>query len=201
MLFASQIYDFLRQLPSRRLKKEKNEMRMLMQQKMHRLLPEERAEMSDKLCDRLRSQQAFQDAKIVMMYYPIQNEPDLRPLMDEYKDTKIILLPVAHRKRIEMRQYKGREDLHRGHFGIPEPSGAAFEGEPDLIIVPGVAFDEEANRLGRGGGYYDRFLKYFHRARKYAVAYDFQLVKKVPMAAFDVRIDGVFTVGTEFVRR
>ena len=200
-MFASQIYDFLRNLPSRRLKKEKQELRMWMQQKIRRLTKEERAEMSEKLCERIRSKDVYRQAKVVMMYYPIQNEPDLRPLMDEFKDEKIILLPVAHRKTIEMRQYKGREDLHRGHFGIPEPTGTAFKGEPDLIIVPGVAFDEDCNRLGRGGGYYDRFLKHFHKAGKYAVAYDFQVVKKVPMASFDARIDGVITVGTEFVRK
>lgn len=201
MLFASQIHDLLQILPSRRLKKKKDEMRMLMQQKLQRLMPEERAEMSAKLCDRIRSKEAFQQAKVVMMFYPIQNEPDLRPLMDEFLNEKVILLPIAHRKTIEMRQYKGRENLHRGHFGIPEPTGEAYTGEPDLIIIPGIAFDEQANRLGRGGGYYDRFLKHFHKAKKYAVAYDFQIVKKVPMASFDVQIDGVLTVGTEFVRR
>ena len=201
MLFASQIYDFLRSLPSRKLKREKQEIRTLMQQKMLRLLPEEREETSAKLCEKIIKQEAFQKAKVIMMYYPIQKEPDIRPLMEKYKEEKVILLPVAHRKTIEMRQYKGRESLHRGHFGIPEPTGAAYAGEPDLIIVPGVAFDENCNRLGRGGGYYDRFLKHFRKATKFAVAYDFQLVKKVPMASFDIRIDGVFTVGTEFVRK
>ncbi|MBO7545785.1 MAG: 5-formyltetrahydrofolate cyclo-ligase [Paludibacteraceae bacterium] len=183
------------------MKKKKEEMRMLMQQKIKRLQPEERSRLSESLCARIRSQEAFQKAKVIMMYYPIQNEPDLRPLMDEYQNEKVILLPIAHRKDIEMRQYKGRSDLHRGHFGIPEPTGAPYTGAPDLIIVPGVAFDKECNRLGRGGGYYDRFLKRFHQAKKYAVAYDFQIVEKVPMAAFDAQIDGVFTVGTEFVRR
>ena len=136
-----------------------------------------------------------------MMYYPIQHEPDLRPLMDEFFQEKTILLPVAHRKTIEMRQYKGRDDLHQGKFGIPEPTGTAYKGEPEVIIVPGVAFDEKCNRLGRGGGYYDRFLKHFHKAKKYAVAYDFQVVQKVPMTSFDAQIDSVLTVGTEFVRK
>lgn len=174
---------------------------MLMQQKIKRLQPDERALLSEQLCARIRHQEAFEKAKVIMMYYPIQNEPDLRPLMDEYQNEKVILLPIAHRKVIEMRQYKGRSDLHRGHFGIPEPTGAPYTGAPDLIIVPGIAFDKECNRLGRGGGYYDRFLKRFHQAKKYAVAYDFQIVEKVPMATFDTQIDGVFTVGTEFVRR
>ena len=174
---------------------------MLMQQKIKRLGKEEREEMSMVLRERIVQKDAFRQAKVVMLYYPILNEPDLRPLMDEYMKDKIILLPVAHRKTIEMRQYKGREEMHRGHFGIPEPTGAAFTGSPDLIIVPGIAFDKDGNRLGRGGGYYDRFLKHFHKATKYAVAYDFQIVEKVPMATFDARIDGILTVGTEFVRQ
>ena len=200
MLFASQIHDFLQRLPANRLKKKKEETRALIQQKMRRMSPVERVEASKVLVDRIKSQEAFRNAKVVMLYYPIQNEPDLRPLMEEYKDKKIMLLPVAHRKDIEMRQYIDKEHMHVGHFSIPEPTGEPFKGEPDLIIVPGVAFDKSFNRLGRGGGYYDRFLKHFTKATKFAVAYDFQLVKKVPVASHDIKMDGIFTVGTEFVR-
>lgn len=200
MLFASQIHDFLQRLPANRLKRKKQEVRALIQQKMKRLSPSDKVEMSKVLVERIKSQEAFRNAKVVMLYYPIQNEPDLRPLMEEYKDQKILLLPVAHRKDIEMRQYKGKDQLRTGHFGILEPTGEAYTGEPELIIVPGVAFDKNFNRLGRGGGYYDRFLKNFTKATKFAVAYDFQLVKKVPAASYDIKMDGIFLVGTEFVR-
>jgi len=200
MLFASQIHDFLRWLPSNRLKRKKQEVRSMVLQRIMRLSKEERAQMSQTLVERMKKQETFRNARVVMMYYPIKNEPDLRPLMEEFKDEKVILLPVSHRKKIEMRRYQGKENLHHGRFGIPEPMGVSYEGPaPDLIIVPGVAFDKELNRLGRGGGYYDRFLKRFRKAAKYAVAYDFQIVEKVPAASFDMKMDAVITVGTEFV--
>lgn len=191
MLFASQIHDFLQSLPSRRLKRKKQEMRMLIQQKMNRLTDEERKAKSSELIQQLKQDEAFQKANVVMLYYPIQHEPDIRPLLEEYKDQKTLLLPIAHRKDIEMRRYIGRDYLHRGRFGIPEPKGEPYKGEPEVIVVPGVAFDEDNNRLGRGGGYYDRFLKRFRKATKIALAYDFQMVKKVPTASFDAKIDKV----------
>lgn len=193
--------DWKQQFREWRLKRRKKALRKEMQAKLRSMSPRERLKTSDRLCDRIRNLDAFQQAEVVMLFYPIQNEPDLRPLMEEFKDTKTILLPVAHRTKIEMRRYQGRQGLHRGRFGILEPKGEAFNGEPDLIIVPGVAFDENANRLGRGGGYYDRFLTHFRNAKKYAVAYDFQVVKEVPMASHDVNIDAVLTVGTDFVRK
>ena len=191
MLFASQIHDFLQSLPSRRLKRKKQELRTYIQQKMNRMTDEERAERSRALVEQIKQNEDFQKAKVVMLYYPIQHEPDIRPLLEEYKDQKTLLLPIAHRKQIEMRRYTGHDNLHRGRFGIPEPKGEPYNGEPELIIVPGVAFDENGNRLGRGGGYYDRFLKRFRKAQKIALAYDFQIVEKVPMATFDVKIDKV----------
>ncbi|MBO7515530.1 MAG: 5-formyltetrahydrofolate cyclo-ligase [Paludibacteraceae bacterium] len=184
-----------------RIKRQKKALRARMHKQLHQMSPRERLKTGNALCERVRSLDAFRQAEVVMLYYPIGTEPDLRPLMEEFKDTKTILLPVAHRTKIEMRRYTGRECLHRGRFGIQEPKGEAFTGEPDLIIVPGVAFDENANRLGRGGGYYDRFLKHFRKAKKYAVAFDCQIVKKIPMDGHDVHIDAVLTVGTEFVRK
>ena len=75
--------------------------------------------------------------------------------------------------------------MHRGKFGIPEPTTQPYEGHIDLIIVPAVAFDKEGHRLGRGGGYYDRFLKKYPRATLIGVGYDFQLVEKVPTERHD----------------
>lgn len=193
MLFASQIHDLLQRLPSNRTKKKKQEMRATMKQTLRRLGPVERVEKSKAIMERIRNHQAFRDAKVVMFYYPIQNEPDLRPLIDECKHEKTVILPVAHRKEIEMRIYTDKAHMRVGHFGVPEPTGEIFVGNPDLIIVPGIAFDKDLNRLGRGGGYYDRFLKRFAQATKFAVAYDFQIVKRVPSASFDFRMDGIFT--------
>ena len=200
MLFASQIHDFLQRLPFNRDKKKKRELRALMKQKLRRLSPVDRVEKSKAIIERIKLQPAFRDAKVVMFFYPIQNEPDLRSLFEEFKDRKTIILPVVHRKEIEMRIYTDKAHMRAGHFGVPEPTGEIFVGNPDLIIVPGIAFDKDLNRLGRGGGYYDRFLKRFDKTTKFAVAYDFQLVKKVPARSHDVKVDRIITDSSELAQ-
>ncbi|MEG2199082.1 MAG: 5-formyltetrahydrofolate cyclo-ligase, partial [Anaerovorax sp.] len=79
-------------------------------------------------------------------------------------------------------------NLHKR--GLPKPS-LINPAEIDLVILPGVAFDLEGNRLGYGKGCYDRFLpKLKPQAKKIALAYEFQIVKAIPIQPFDVKIDG-----------
>jgi len=85
------------------------------------------------------------------------------------------------------------EDLVEGKFGILEPkSPAAVTEQPEVWLVPGLAFDVKGNRLGRGRGFFDALLR---RARgvKIALAHDFQLLDEVPAEAYDVRVDFIVT--------
>ena len=84
--------------------------------------------------------------------------------------------------------YEGNEKMHRGKYNIPEPTTAPYTGKIDLTIVPGLAFDAKGNRLGRGGGYYDRFIKKLTHTVLVGVGYDFQLVDEVPAARHDQRV-------------
>jgi 5-formyltetrahydrofolate cyclo-ligase len=89
------------------------------------------------------------------------------------------------------------EDLTPGHAGIPEPdpgSAWAAPDEFDLVIVPGVAFDDACGRLGLGGGFYDAFLPTLPpRVRTMALAFDEQIVERVPRDEHDERVDIVVT--------
>ncbi|MCF7830925.1 5-formyltetrahydrofolate cyclo-ligase [Candidatus Gracilibacteria bacterium] len=87
------------------------------------------------------------------------------------------------------------QDLRKGKFGLLEPVGGHSElpKKEDLIFVPAVAVDKEHNRLGRGGGYYDRFLKDLD-THKVAVIPDFSYVTKVPTEGHDVKVDEVIVV-------
>ena len=80
-------------------------------------------------------------------------------------------------------------------FGILEPKKNKKEILPDLIMVPLVAFDKKLNRLGYGGGYYDRFLKKYEKKRiiKIGLAISCQEVKKLPLNSFDRKMDFVLT--------
>ena len=193
MLFESQIRDWKSRLPWERTKKEKLAIRELMRQKLRIQSPEDLQKWSEEVCARIEASSSFRHAHVVMFYYPVHHEVDLRPLLDKYKDEKVILLPVTHRDSIELRQYVGKDDLKKGHYGIPTPQTGTYHGKPDLIIVPGLAFDKDLVRMGRGKGYYDRFLRKFSKITKIGVCYDFQIKDSLPWSWHDVRMDKVIT--------
>lgn len=81
-------------------------------------------------------------------------------------------------------------DLENGVFGTKYPRNAKeWAGTYDLIIVPGLAFDSQGNRLGYGGGYYDAFIKHHPKSLKAAVGFPFQLVESVPVEDYDQKVD------------
>lgn len=188
MLFEANIKDLLSLLPQRRLHRAKQSLRELLIQKRRMLSTEERTAQSALILSQLEKMTVFQEAKTVLLYYPKNNEVDVLPLFKRYKRDKVLLLPVTHRRGMTANPYEGNDKMHRGKVGIPEPTTPPYEGEIDLIIVPAVAFDKQGNRLGRGGGYYDRFLKKQSHATFIGVGYDFQLVDEVPVRQHDQKM-------------
>lgn len=188
MLFESNIKDLLSLLPQCRLHRAKQRMRELLIQKRRMLSAEERTAQSELILSQLEKMTAFREAKTVLLYYPKNNEVDVLPLFKRYKRDKVLLLPVTHRNGMTANPYEGNDKMHRGKVGIPEPTTPPFEGNIDVIIVPAVAFDKQGNRLGRGGGYYDRFLKKQSHATFIGVGYDFQLVDEVPVRKHDQKM-------------
>ena len=188
MLFESNIKDLLSLLPQRRLHRAKQRMRELLIQKRRMLSAEERTAQSELILSQLEKMTVFREAKTVLLYYPKNNEVDVLPLFKRYKRDKVLLLPVTHRNGMTANPYEGNDKMHRGKVGIPEPTTPPFEGNIDIIIVPAVAFDKQGNRLGRGGGYYDRFLKKQSHATFIGVGYDFQLVDEVPVRKHDQKM-------------
>lgn len=194
MLFESQIIDFLKTLPSNRIEKKKSEVRGLDSQQRRVMSPEAVKEGSRKICEKIEAMTAWKQAKTVMLYYPIHNEVDLRPLVHKYIDEKQFLLPATlSEHKMEVRQLVKGEPLLKGRFGIPEPNTPAWTGDIDLIFVPGVAFDKDLHRLGRGGGYYDRFLAELKTPMRIGVCYDFQLHTDLPHSVFDEKMNRVVT--------
>lgn len=192
MLFDSQIRDLQNYLPWVRRRRAKEALRGLDEQKRRILTKEEVTEYSHQIIGRLEQMHHFQNAKVIMLYYPIQNEVDLRSLVQKYDGQKIFLLPATLKKHgMEVRPVTHETALKKGRYGIPEPSTAAYKGKIDLILVPGVAFDKNLYRLGRGGGYYDRFLRHYRHAFKVGVCYDNQLHEEVPHTLHDVRMHHV----------
>jgi 5-formyltetrahydrofolate cyclo-ligase len=149
---------------------------------------------SAKIIEQIEQMSAFRDAHTVMVYYPVHNEVDLRPLVNKYRREKIFLFPVAHRYSMEARLYDGEDMMRRGRLGVPEPQTETFTGHIDLILVPGVVFDHHCHRIGRGGGYYDKFLSKHVSSVKIGVCYTFQLKRHtIPHFMNDVKMNRVVT--------
>ena len=125
MLFESQIRDFKKLLPWNRIKKRKTDLRELMRQKLRIQSAEDLQAWSEAVIERIEQLHTFRHAHVVMFYYPVHHEVDLRPLLDKYKDEKVILLPVTHHDYIELRQYSS--DGHVSRYARPcDCSGFGF---------------------------------------------------------------------------
>ena len=85
------------------------------------------------------------------------------------------------------------EDFAISRFGVREPVGEKYEGEIDVIVMPLLAVDERGNRLGYGGGFYDRFLQKHSNATRVAYCYDFQIIKEIPTESWDEKVDLIVT--------
>jgi len=158
-----------------------------------RTRPDERKEASVLICNRISSLHEWISAKTVLLYAPLPDEPDILSLID---DSKTICFPRYNADRTyEAVAINHLNDLAPGKFGILEPSDRCNKVKPteiNLTLVPGVAFDKDMNRLGRGRGFYDRWLKELS-GEKLGVGFDHQLIDLVPTEPHDVRMGLVIT--------
>ena len=154
--------------------------------------PDEREAASWVLCWHIAEHPRFGSAQTILLYYPLPDEADVRPLLQRFPD-KQFLLPVVVGDDLELRVYEGEESLRRGAFGILEPTGDILTDYESiqLAIIPGVAFTPDGRRLGRGRGYYDRLLPRLTQAYKLGVCWPFQLLDDIPTEPHDIRMDGV----------
>lgn len=135
----------------------------------------------------------FRKAKTVMFYIAFDGEVDTQEMISKaQKLGKRVVVPVCRKDRT-MRPcilHEGAK-LKKGLYGIGEPTDREYVSLDtiDLVIVPAVAFDKKGNRLGRGKGYYDRFLKELPQGKtSIGLAFDFQILPRIPVTAMDVPV-------------
>jgi 5-formyltetrahydrofolate cyclo-ligase len=135
----------------------------------------------------------FQQAKNILMYWSTADELPTHQFISKWQCVKQILLPCVVGDDIEIRCYNSDSALKKGNLGIWEPDTTQpFEGEIELAIVPGMAFDVHRNRTGRGKGYYDRFFSSV-KSIKWGVCFECQLCNDVTTTDDDVKMDLVIT--------
>ena len=157
---------------------------------------EDRTRKSRIIKDKLLRNKVFRKAKIVMFYIAFGGEVNTEEMIREAKKIgKLICVPVCRKDRETMQPtiLEGNAKLKKGPYGVLEPVAKA-QVKPedlDLIIVPGLAFDRECNRLGRGKGCYDRFLGKLSDTPSIGLAFDFQILPLIPTTAHDVSVNKI----------
>jgi 5-formyltetrahydrofolate cyclo-ligase len=147
---------------------------------------------------RIRRLPAFHAARRIALFWPADGEPDLRPLAAHaWTRGKRLYLPVVgHAGAMRFAPWHSHGRLRRNSFGIPEPVGRRKGGAAglDLVIMPLVAFDARCNRVGMGGGYYDRALqRRWRRPILIGAAFALQQVGTLPQQPWDVPLHLVVT--------
>jgi 5-formyltetrahydrofolate cyclo-ligase len=168
-------------------------------ERLNRMSAEERAAASAQARARLAAQPLWESAQSVLFFAPLPEELDVWPLLAVALGAgKKLALPRFERraKAYTACQIENLEtDVQVGHFGIREPSAQCSRlasGRVDLILVPGVAFDRQGHRLGRGRGYYDQLLTVI-RGTRCGVAFAQQIVQEIPVEPHDARMDYLLT--------
>lgn len=177
---------------------DKNTLRQQIRQYKKAQSPQSRTEQSGLLMQQLAAHPQFAGARTILLYHALPDEVDTRTFIREWSGRKQILLPVVTGNELILKTYLNEEMLHDGSFGIMEPEGEIFTdmSKIDLAVIPGMAFDKEGNRLGRGKGFYDRLL---HQLKDYSIykigiCFDYQFLDHIPTEPHDIPVDEVITL-------
>ncbi len=173
---------------------EKKELRAQIKALKKQHTKEQLLEQSEQIMAKLERHPDFIKAERVMLYSALPDEVQTQAFLEKWHLKKIIILPTVVGDDIVPVAFGKDTVFSVGDFNIMEPQNEPYTGDFDLIIVPGVAFDRKGNRIGRGRGYYDRFLSQHLEVKRIGICFDFQLVDEVPTEPFDILMDEVISL-------
>ncbi len=169
---------------------DKRELRQQIRAAKKQHTPEELREQSEAVLRKLATHPHFLAAERVMLYASLPDEVQTLSFIEEWRHRKTIILPTVVGDDIIPVQLAEDTVFAEGDFHIPEPQNHPYTGDFDLIVVPGMAFDDEGHRLGRGRGFYDRLLP-FIPCEKIGLCFPFQYMEHIPSEPHDIRVDEV----------
>ena len=158
--------------------------------------PETKLKFDKIINDKLIEHVISSNARRVHVYLPIKNEINIFPFIRWLlSNDRVVIAPkVLPERQLQNLRLNSLRETEAGVFGTYHPAGNdIYTDEFDLIVTPGLAFDSANNRLGYGGGYYDRFLIKQPSASTIGIHYPFQLLDKIPVESHDVRLHNLLT--------
>ncbi|MDD5086538.1 MAG: 5-formyltetrahydrofolate cyclo-ligase, partial [Candidatus Nanoarchaeia archaeon] len=151
---------------------------------------------SIKIEEMLIDMDLFKKSSKIGVYLPKNNEVNTEKIIDSaIKSGKKVFLPCIEKNDMKFRRFNGKETLEEGAFQIYQPMKYCEEINPfelDMVVVPCVVVDKNGNRIGRGKGFYDKFLEKYNTP-SVCLAYDFQMVDKINADSHDQKIDFIIT--------
>ena len=135
--------------------------------------------------------------KIIGGYYPYNYEVDAIPILKrlEKHNYQLSLPKIKKNSQMDFFRWSLKDPLDINRYGIPEPVSGVIK-YPDILLLPLVAYDKDLNRIGYGGGFYDRYIERLKKKKKIlliGLAYSFQKVKKIPIKKYDIKLDFIIT--------
>lgn len=172
---------------------KKSELRPIMKMKRQEMSAETAAEKSRLICGIVSDSEIYKSAEFIAVYMALKNEVSVKYIADKaFADGKRVCVPVTCGEDIYLSEIYVGDEFVTGNFGIKEPKIKRKTNEADLIFVPGLAFSEKGERLGWGGGYYDR-LTASATAVNVGICYEMQIRNDIETESHDRKMDYIVT--------
>lgn len=178
----------------------KHLIRAELKKKRNSLSQEQRENDSGRICEYFHDFISREKPKVIYLYYPLGSEVNLLPLAEELLTGTFaaeggrIAFPRTFGENMEFYPVTSFSDFSEGNFHIMEPMGEVPLTEPEpLVVVPGVGFDRQGNRMGYGKGFYDRYFARFPSCRKMGAAFETQIIEEIPAESHDIFMDAIVT--------
>ena len=178
---------------------DKKELRRYIREQKRHFTPQQLGEMSLSIMSSVLTHPRVQEADTILMYHSLPDEVDTHSALNQLlaMGKKVFLPKVVSDTEMTIHEYTGADSLQPSEpYGIFEPTTpelSIINYQLSIALVPGMAFDRQGHRLGRGKGYYDRFLSRVPNIYKIGVCFPFQMLENIPSEPTDVVMDEVIT--------
>lgn len=174
---------------------EKNNIRQQIKKLKTTLTPQYRQQSAVAVKNAVEQLPQYAASRSILLYNSLPDELSTYPMLCEWYPHKKIYLPIVEGDEITIGEYRPGQ-MHKGAYGIIEPEkNITGPVEIDMAIIPGIAFDADKTRIGRGKGYYDKLLSRIN-TYKIGIAYHIQLLANLPCQPHDIKMDCIITEKT-----